>query len=152
MKDEYAEYLKESVEGKRTYPAEGGRSGFSNEEAVQEAKRCLHCDCRAIDNCKLRDYSQEYKVDQKRFKTSQRKHISKQINHGSVVYESQKCIKCGICVRLTEQHGEEFGFTYVGRGFDVVVGVPFNEELEKGLTETAVKVANGCPTGAISLK
>jgi NADH dehydrogenase/NADH:ubiquinone oxidoreductase subunit G len=69
-----------------------------------------------------------------------------------VVYEPQKCIKCGICVRLTEKYGEEFGFTYVGRGFDVVIGVPFNEELEKGLTATEAKVVEGCPTGAISLK
>ncbi|WP_346863049.1 FAD-dependent oxidoreductase [uncultured Draconibacterium sp.] len=152
VQEEYAEYLKESVEGKRTYPEKGGRSGFSKEEAIAEAKRCLHCDCRAIDNCKLREYSNTYTADQKRFKTSDRRNISKQINHGSVVYEPQKCIKCGICVRLTEKYGEEFGFTYVGRGFDVVIGVPFNEALEKGLTETAAKVVDGCPTGAISLK
>ncbi len=150
--DEFAEYLKESVEGKRTFPAEGEHSGYTKEEAIAEAKRCLHCDCRAIDNCKLRNYSDEYNVDQKRFKTSQRRTISKQINHASVVYEPQKCIKCGICVRLTEKYKEKFGFTYVGRGFDVVVGVPFNEELKAGLTETAIKVAEGCPTGAISLK
>ncbi|MDB4583534.1 FAD-dependent oxidoreductase [Draconibacterium sp.] len=152
VQNEYAEYLKESVEGKRTFPAEGGRAGFSKEEAIAEAKRCLHCDCRAIDNCKLREYSDQYQVDQKRFKTSERRNISKQINHGSVIYEPQKCIKCGICVRLTEKYGEQFGFTYIGRGFDVEIGVPFNEELKKGLTKTAVKVANGCPTGAISLK
>jgi NADPH-dependent glutamate synthase beta subunit-like oxidoreductase/ferredoxin len=150
--DEFSEYLKESVEGKRTFPEEGERSGFSKDEAIAEAKRCLHCDCRAIDNCKLRTYSDQYQVDQKRFKTSERRQVSKYVNHGSVVYEPQKCIKCGICIRLTEKYGEEFGFTYIGRGFDVVVGVPFNEELKKGLTETALKVAKGCPTGAISLK
>lgn len=150
--DEFAEYIKESVQGKRTFPATGGRSGFSKEEAIAEAKRCLHCDCRAIDNCKLREYSDQYKVDQKRFKTSERQMITKQVNHGSVVYEPQKCIKCGICVRLTEKYGENLGLTYIGRGFDVEIGVPFDEELEKGLTETALKVAEGCPTGAISLK
>jgi len=152
VKEEFAEYIKESVEGKRTWPAEGGHSGFSEAEAIAEAKRCLHCDCRAIDNCKLREYSDRYQVNQKRFKTSERRNITKQINHGSVVYEPQKCIKCGICVRLTEKYSERFGFTYIGRGFDVEIGVPFNEELEKGLTETAVKVAESCPTGAISLK
>jgi NADPH-dependent glutamate synthase beta subunit-like oxidoreductase len=149
---EFAEYIKESVEGKRIYPVNGGHSSFSKEEAIAEAERCLHCDCRAIDNCKLREYSNQYNVDQKRFKTSERRHITKQINHGSVVYEPQKCIKCGICVRLTEKHGEKFGFTYIGRGFDVEIGIPFNEELEVGLTKIAVKVAEGCPTGAISLK
>ncbi|NQU55531.1 MAG: FAD-dependent oxidoreductase [Bacteroidetes bacterium] len=150
--DEFAEYIKESVEGKRVFPETGGRTGFSKEEAIAEANRCLHCDCRAIDDCKLREYSDQYQVDQKRFKTSKRRNITKQINHGSVVYEPQKCIKCGICVRLTEKYGENLGFTYIGRGFDVEIGVPFNEELNKGLTETAVKVAEGCPTGAISLK
>jgi hypothetical protein len=150
--DEFSEYIKESVEGKRVYPTAGGHSSFSKEEAVAEAKRCMHCDCRAIDNCKLREYSNQYNVDQKRFKTSERRHITKQVNHCSVVYEPQKCIKCGICVRLTEKHGEKFGFTYIGRGFDVEIGIPFNEELEIGLSKIAVKVAEGCPTGAISLK
>ncbi len=149
---EFSEYIKESVEGKRVFPANGGHSSFSKEEAIAEAERCLHCDCRAIDNCKLRDYSNQYQVDQKRFKTSERRHITKQINHGTVVYEPQKCIKCGICVRLTEKHGEKYGFTYIGRGFDVEIGIPFNEELEVGLSKIAVKVAEGCPTGAISLK
>ncbi|WP_297089790.1 FAD-dependent oxidoreductase [uncultured Draconibacterium sp.] len=150
VKNELAEYLKESVDAKRIWP-EGG-TGFSNEQAVAEAKRCLHCDCRAIDNCKLRNYSEAYNADQKRYKTSERRTITKQINHGAVVYEPQKCIKCGICVRLTGKYREKFGFTFIGRGFDVEIGVPFNEALKNGLTETAVKVANACPTGAISLK
>jgi NADPH-dependent glutamate synthase beta subunit-like oxidoreductase len=150
--DEFAEYIKESVEGKRIFPLAGGHSSFSKEEAMAEAERCLHCDCRAIDDCKLREYSNQYNVDQRRFKTSERRKITKQMNHGSVVYEPQKCIRCGICVRLTEKHGEKFGFTYIGRGFDVEIGIPFNEDLEVGLTKIAVKVADGCPTGAISLK
>ena len=149
---EFSEYLKESVNEKRTFPEKGGYAGFSKEEAIAEAKRCLHCDCRAIDDCKLRSYSDQYQADQKRFKTSERRNITKMMNHRSVVYEPQKCIKCGICIRLTEKYSEKFGFTYIGRGFDVEIGVPFNEELELGLTATAEKVAKGCPTGAISLK
>ena len=150
--NEFAEYLKESTNEKRKFPEKGGYSGFSKEEAIAEAKRCLHCDCRAIDDCKLRIYSDQYQADQKRFKTSERCNITKMMNHSSVIYEPQKCIKCGICVRLTEKYTEKFGFTYIGRGFDVEIGVPFNEELKEGLTATAVKVAKGCPTGAISLK
>jgi len=149
---EFSEYIKESVDKKRTFPETGGRGSFSEAEAIAEAERCLHCDCRAIDNCKLREYSHQYNADQKRFKTSERRSITKQMNHDLVIYEPQKCIKCGICVRLTEKHGEKLGFTYIGRGFDVEIGIPFNEELKDGLTKIAVKVAEGCPTGAISLK
>jgi NADPH-dependent glutamate synthase beta subunit-like oxidoreductase/ferredoxin len=152
VNEEYSEYLKESVVAKRTYPEKGGYSGFSAEEAIAEAKRCLRCDCRAIDDCKLRIYSERYNADQRRFKTSERRKITKLDTHSTLIYEPQKCIKCGICVRLTEKDGERFGFTYIGRGFDVEVGVPFNEELEQALIETALKVAKGCPTGAIELK
>jgi ferredoxin len=152
VNEEYSEYLKESVVAKRTYPGKGGYNGFSAEEAIAEAKRCLRCDCRAIDDCKLRIYSDRYSADQRRFKTSERRKITKLNTHSTLIYEPQKCIKCGICVRLTEKDGEKFGFTYIGRGFDVEVGVPFNEELEQALTETALKVAKGCPTGAIELK
>jgi len=95
---EYSEYLKESNDKKRQFPSVGGNAGFTKEEAIAEAERCLHCDCRAIDNCKLRDYSEMYKVDQRRFKTSERRSIKKYMNHGSVIYEPQKCIRCGICM------------------------------------------------------
>ena len=149
---EFSEYLKESTNEKRKFPESGGYGGFSKEEAIVEASRCLHCDCRAIDDCKLRIYSDQYQANQKRFKTSERRNITKMMNHGEVVYEPQKCIKCGICVRLTEKYTEKFGFTYIGRGFDVEIGVPFNKELKEGLTATAEKVANACPTGAISLR
>jgi ferredoxin len=152
VSEEFAEYLKESVPASRTFPASGGRGSFSAEEAVAEAMRCLRCDCRAIDDCKLRIYSDQYHADQRRFKTSERRKITKLYNHSTLVYEPEKCIRCGICVRLTEKYGEPFGFTYIGRGFDVRIGVAFNEEIEKALTETALKVAQGCPTGAIELK
>jgi ferredoxin len=150
--EEYSEYLKESVVAKRTYPGRGGYSSFSAEEAIAEAKRCMHCDCRAIDDCKLRIYSDHYNADQRRFKTSERRKITKLNTHSTLIYEPQKCIKCGICVRMTEKYGEKFGFTYIGRGFDVRVDVPFSEELEKAFTETAFRVAEGCPTGAIKIK
>lgn len=152
VSDEFAEYLKESVDAGRTWPKAGDNSGFTKEEAMAEATRCMHCDCRAIDNCKLREYADRYEANQKRFAGTGRRSITKMLNHGSVIYEPQKCIKCGICVRLTEKYQEKFGFTYIGRGFDVQIGVPFSEALEKGLTATAEKVANACPTGAISLK
>jgi NADPH-dependent glutamate synthase beta subunit-like oxidoreductase/ferredoxin len=149
FREELTEYLKESVDRKRMTPINGGTTGFTKEEVILEAQRCLHCDCREIENCKLRFYATEYGADQKHFAGNERKVISKKFAH-DVVYEPQKCIKCGICVGLTEKYNEKFGFTFIGRGFDVEIGVPFNESIEAGLAETAKKVANACPTGALS--
>jgi len=148
---EFAEYLKESVEGHRLEPERKG-DGLSREQVMEEATRCLHCDCRDLHNCRLRLYSHAYEADQKRFKPEQRQLCTKQEQHENVIYEPSKCIKCGICVRLTAKHQEDFGFTFIGRGFDVVVGIPFHENLGAGLKKVALEVADACPTGAISRK
>ena len=148
---EYGEYLKESVEGSRLEPAQKG-DGLTAEQVMEEAARCLHCDCRDLKSCRLRLYSDAYAADQKRFKSEERQLCTKQVQHDEVIYEPSKCIKCGICVRLTAKHKEDFGFTFIGRGFDVVVGIPFNESTAAGLKKVALKVADACPTGAISRK
>jgi len=148
---EHAEYLKESAEGDRLEP-EVLTDGFTPEQVMEEAKRCLHCDCRDMHHCKLRLYSDEYGADQRRFKSDERVMCTKLDQHELVIYEPSKCIKCGICVRITESYKEEFGLTFIGRGFDVVVGIPFNETLGRGLKKAATKAALACPTGALSLK
>jgi ferredoxin len=148
---EQEEYLKESVRGPRIEP-EQLASGFTPEQVVQEAARCLHCDCRDLHDCRLRLYSDHYGADQKRFRSEERTMCLKLDQHDAVIYEPSKCIKCGICVRITEKHREQFGMTFIGRGFDVVVGIPFNEPLANGLREVALEVADACPTGALSRK
>jgi ferredoxin len=148
---EHEEYLKESYEGIRLEP-ESRVEGFTPEQVKKEAKRCMHCDCRDLHHCKLRFYSDAYQAVQKRFKSEERMGYRKVDQHNQVIHEPSKCIKCGVCVRLTEKYKEEFGFTFIGRGFDVVVGIPFHETLEKGLQKAAAKVALACPTGALVLK
>lgn len=149
LQPEFREYLKESSGRGRLLPS-SQPSGFSEKEAVEEARRCMHCDCRAADDCKLRIYADQYEADQKRFMTGQRKWITKVIQRKGIVYEPQKCIKCGICVRLTEKYREKLGLTYIGRGFDIAIGVPFHESLDEALMVTAMKVADACPTGALA--
>ncbi len=148
---EYAEYLKESREGKRLEPAVKAQ-GLSPEQVMEEAARCLHCDCRDLENCSLRIYSDAYGADQKRFKSEERLTCTKQNKHDQIIYEPSKCIKCGICVRITEKYKDEFGLTFIGRGFEVVVGVPFGESTREGLKTAALEVADACPTGALCRK
>jgi ferredoxin len=151
MAAEHAEYLKESKEGERLEPQVKAQ-GFTREQVMEEAARCLHCDCRDMENCSLRIYSDAYRADQKRFKSEERLICTKQVQHDQIIYEPSKCIKCGICVRITEKYKDEFGLTFIGRGFEVVVGVPFGESIGKGLKKAALEVADACPTGALSRK
>jgi NADPH-dependent glutamate synthase beta subunit-like oxidoreductase len=145
---EFIQYLKDSETAPRQ---KADHSGFTKEAAIREAKRCMHCDCRNPESCVLRELSDRYHAVQKRFQSEERWNVEKFIHREGIVYEPNKCIKCGICVRLTRQHQEEFGFTFIGRGFDVKVGVPFNESVQKGLEKTAAIVAEACPTGALAM-
>ena len=145
---EFIHYLKDS----ETSPRQNAeKSGFTREAAIHEAKRCMHCDCRNPESCVLRELSDRYHAAQKRFQSDERQSVMKFIHREGIVYEPAKCIKCGICVRLTRQHQEEFGFTFIGRGFDVKVGVPFDESVQKGLEKTAAIGAKACPTGALAM-
>jgi len=149
-KEELSEYLKESVEGNRVKAK--SEKGFSKEEAMQEAARCLHCDCRKPDNCKLRVCADTHNADRRRFLFGERNSVVKYCNHESIVYEPEKCIKCGLCIEIAGRHKEKTGLTNMGRGFTVKVAVPFNQDINEALTVAAKECAIACPTGAISLR
>lgn len=125
-------------------------NGFCTEDAQTEATRCMHCDCRKNQDCLLRTYSDEYAAEQAGFKGEERAKYEHINQNAGAVYEPGKCIKCGLCVRVTKKEGEPFGFTFVGRGFDVKVGVSLDKTLADGLEKVADKVVEACPTGALS--
>jgi hypothetical protein len=148
--EEIGEYLKESHPGGRMEPAGGPADGLDSVEMKEEATRCLHCDCRDMHTCRLRIYADQYGASQKKFRGEAFKPATKVFVHDAVIYEPQKCIKCGICVRLTALRRKRYGFTYIGRGFDVRIGIPFDETLASELKETAIEIAKACPTGALA--
>ena len=152
LEPEWKEYLKESIPDQRVEPSSGNLKGFTPEEAVHEAKRCLHCDCRKPVSCKLRIYADEYGANRKRFASPERKLLTRSVQHDLVVYETEKCIRCGLCVEITEKHDESIGLTFVSRGFDVRISVPFNQTTKEALTKTARECVKGCPTGALAFK
>jgi ferredoxin len=129
----------------------GSGGGLTLEQARQEAARCLHCDCRKAVACRLRQYSRAYEARPTRFK-GHRRSLDLNVGHPEVLYEAGKCIDCGLCVRITEQARERLGLTFVGRGFEVRVAVPFDADLAEGLAETARRCVEACPTGALAFR
>ncbi len=149
---EWQEYLKESTRDDWVIPTGDVMGSFTREEAISEAKRCLHCDCRKPASCKLRHYSDEYGASRKRYAGPDRKGITRSIEHETVVYEKEKCIRCGLCVEFAEAKGEPIGLTFAGRGFDVHITVPFGETIREALTVAATVCVEACPTGALAFR
>lgn len=149
--EEVREFLKEAADQARVQPA-NPKNGFTDAEAIGESSRCFGCDCRKPDSCKLRQYAEEYRADQRRFPYVERKKLQKNIQHDLVVFEPGKCIKCGLCIQITKKSGEKYGLTFVDRGFDVRVDTPFGVPLRLGLEKTAGACIAACPTGALSWK
>lgn len=149
---EFDEYLKESTRNQRNSPDKGKLGLFLSNEATFEAKRCMHCDCRDQNNCKLREYSDIYKANQRKYLFGERREIKKNIQHDFVIYEPEKCIRCGLCIDITSKEQESIGLTFIGRGFDVRVQIPFNNAMNEALTITAKKCVEACPTGSLAIK
>jgi ferredoxin len=123
--------------------------GFTPDQAVSESQRCLHCDCRKPDCCKLRQYAQKYTASSNTYKAPRRPFAIAD-SHPDIIYEPGKCIRCGLCIQIAAQAKEELGLTFIGRGFNVKVAPPFDRSIAEALQRTAQKCAAACPTAALA--
>jgi ferredoxin len=122
------------------------------DRAIEESHRCVHCNCAKADVCKLRQLAVDYEVNLNRFSTGERMRFQRNIEHPLVCFEAGKCIRCGNCIKVAGDHQEALGLTFIGRGFDVHIGVPFHESMRDGLLEAARAAVAACPTGALTLR
>ncbi len=150
MDGEIEKFLACADKAQRTSPS-GKEGGFTDQQACKEAARCLHCDCRKADTCKLKQYAQYYEAKPTQYK-GQRRLFTQQIQHPDVIYEAGKCIDCGLCIQTAEKAGEKLGLTFVGRGFDVRVAVPFGRLIADALKHSADQCVKACPTGALAFR
>ncbi|MGI5818679.1 MAG: FAD-dependent oxidoreductase [Armatimonadota bacterium] len=151
QQDEAARMAADASAHARLTPSGGDAAGFNDEEAVREGLRCLHCDCRALSDCRLRALGEAYNVDTHVYPDDRRR-FQRDATHPAIVFESGKCIACGLCVEVARQYDDELGLTFIGRGFDVRTAVPFGAALAEGLRRAAIECAEACPTGAIVLR
>jgi ferredoxin len=148
--EEMAIFLRSANAEARRKPS-GDSGGFTEHEAHVESLRCLHCDCRKADACVLRQYAQAFDARQARYKAERRRFIQR-AEHPDIIYEPGKCISCGICIQIASAHKEKLGLTFIGRGFDMRVAVPFDASLAEGLQVAAAQCVRACPTGALAFK
>ncbi|MDD2189346.1 MAG: FAD-dependent oxidoreductase [Eubacteriales bacterium] len=125
--------------------------GYDEEQAMEDAKRCLECGCHDYFECKLIDYANEYKVKPERLAGDVNK-IDYFDEHPFIMRDPNKCILCGLCVRVCDEVMGVGALGLVHRGFDTVV----KPTLEKPLVESGCiscgQCVSVCPTGALGEK
>ncbi len=142
---ELSEWLKECSD-----QASRSREIADNDSAVIESGICMHCDCRAADDCRLRDLAKDFSIKDPRGKLVNSP-IVKKINHNTgLIFENAKCIKCGLCVRICEDSTNEPALCFINRGFISIISEPLTEEFDNILKTKSKEVVEICPTGALS--
>jgi predicted molibdopterin-dependent oxidoreductase YjgC len=126
------------------------RDIYDIESASLESENCMHCDCRAVENCRLRDIADDFSLNDPRCKLVNSP-IQKKINiNTGLIFENAKCIKCGLCVRLCEDQIDEPRLCFINRGFISMISEPLFEEFDNILKTKSKEVIDICPTGALS--
>ena len=146
--EEMPELLARAADRPRRNDTNYAVDAISVHGAADQAHRCLACGCPAHGDCRLERYAAMYGADPTRYHDGRRAYVV--VNRGgSVQYEPGKCINCELCIQIAAESQEALGLTFVGRGFDVRVGVPFQGTMEQALGPLAAKCVAACPTGAL---
>ena len=122
--------------------------GFTEEQAVAEASRCLECGCHDYFECKLIDFANQYDVHPERF-AGEKSAIEYEDDHPFIVRDPNKCILCGLCVRVCDEVMGVGALGLVNRGFDTVVMPNMGKSLAESGCISCGQCVSVCPTGAL---
>lgn len=123
-------------------------AGFTAEQAEEEASRCLECGCHDYFECKLIDLANQYDVEPDRL-AGEKNAIEFEDDHPFIVRDPNKCILCGLCVRVCDEVMGVGALGLVNRGFDTVVKPCLEKPLAESGCVSCGQCVSVCPTGAL---
>ncbi|MBQ4642937.1 MAG: FAD-dependent oxidoreductase [Oscillospiraceae bacterium] len=125
-------------------------NGFSEEQAIAEAKRCLECGCHDYHDCKLIRYANENRIDMRKIKGVKHNSFTER-KLVSIERDMGKCMLCGLCVRVCEEKIGKGLLGFNGRGFRTAIKPEFADSIEIVACRSCLECAKICPTGALKI-
>lgn len=156
------------IEGERvlqpscTFPVREGMSIQTHSPAVRKARRTVvelllsdhpsECTaCARNRNCELQTLAEELGMREVRVRAEP---PTSELDDSSlsVVRDPGKCILCRRCLQTCDDIQGVTGLRLKGRGYDSVIGAPFDTPLGNALCVNCGQCINRCPTGALTEK
>jgi len=110
---------------------------------------CTSCDKDGA--CKLQDYAYRYQADEGRFGLPERRPVKPNYatNSEAILYDPDRCILCGLCLRYCEEVQKAEALTFGGRLGQLEVSTAFGIELQESSCVLCGGCVEICPTGAM---
>jgi len=121
---------------------------FNEAEAKREAARCLECGCMDVYDCALLKYAREYDVEPERV-AGEMKKVPIERDHPYIFRDNNKCILCGLCVRVCGQLMDVHAIDLVNRGFETNIEAGLGVKLDQSNCIECGMCIAVCPTGAL---
>ncbi|SET76603.1 formate dehydrogenase major subunit [Natronincola peptidivorans] len=123
-------------------------AGYSEEDAKRDAQRCLECGCHDVFECKLLQYANQHDVEPGRL-AGEVHHREEKEDHPFILRNPDKCVLCGLCVRVCDEIMGISALGVINRGFDSMVEPAFGTPLKETNCVSCGQCISVCPTGAL---
>ena len=156
------------IEGERvlqpscSFPVREGMKVQTHSAAVRKARRSVvelllsdhPSDCTSCvrnGTCELQALAEDLGIREVRVRVDPPGHL---IDESSlaVVRDPDKCILCRRCIQTCDEIQGVSGLRIKGRGYESIVGAPFDTPLGNALCVNCGQCINRCPTGALTEK